>query len=223
MKAVARVHCSSPQHSHDFQLTAQNYGIRWSSPEIKMPWNTDRPYLMICEGQPDKFFLTWSTLEDFARENVPLIRAEDFAWDPNAWQRLLQAHRKRELAAITAKAPPVQQATNVILPQEFVATKLPGYFWNVKTKQLFTAKLGVLRQIKVSKPNRWNKLTEPAYRVSHEGHRRYLFESYLSKLQPKASVFPVEFTTTKSNTNDDVAVDLSKLPAGTKVRVVIES
>lgn len=225
MGVIARILCRSAQDSHDFQLTAQNYGIRWSMPEIEMPWNLDRPYLMISEGQPDKFYLSWATLEDFARENVPLIRAGDFAWDPNTWPRTLQAYRHRQVEAIKSKVPttvPVAPATNVIMPEEFVATKYPGYFWNVKTKQLFTAKLGVLRQLKVSLPNKWNRLNGPAYRISHEGVRRTMTVAQLSKLTPKASVFPVEFVTTKSNTNDDVAVNLSQLPAGTTVRVRIE-
>lgn len=225
MGVVARILCKSPQDNYDFQLTAKNIGIQWGM-GIEMPWNTDRMYLMITEPQPDQFFLTWAILEDFARENVPLARASDFAWDPNVWPRLLKAYRTRQLEAIAAKQPSTAKveppSTNVIMPEEFVATKYPGYFWNVKTKQLFTAKLGVLRQLKVSLPNRWNRLNGPAYRISHEGVRRTMTVAQLSKLAPKASVFPVEFVTTKSNTNDDVAVNLSRLPAGTTVKVRIE-
>ena len=111
----------------------------------------------------------------------------------------------------------------VSLPVEFVATKLPGYFWNTKTKQLFTAKLGVLKVMVLSRPNTYNKLTEPAYRVSNKGRRQNLYLSYLQALVPETnSVFPCEFVAIKGNTNDDVAVQTSRLPAGTRVRVIIE-
>lgn len=112
-------------------------------------------------------------------------------------------------------------STNVILPEEFVATKYLGYFWNTKTQTLFTAKLGVLRQLKYVGPNRWNHYLE-GYKVSHEGVRRTLTLEYLRKLTPKTSVFPVLFTTVKSDSNADVAINLGKLPPGTKVRVYIE-
>lgn len=110
----------------------------------------------------------------------------------------------------------------VSLPVEFVATKLPGYFWNTKTKRLFTAKLGVLREL-VMTNGRWHWSGEDGYRVSDKGRRRYLPLSYLHALPPNVnSVFPVEFLTVKSSTNDDVAVNLGNLPAGTRVRVIIE-
>jgi hypothetical protein len=112
--------------------------------------------------------------------------------------------------------------SNVILPEEFVATKYPGYFWNTKVRALFTAKLGVLRRLPITKPNHFNKLKEPAYRISNKGKRGVLTLTYLEALVPTASVFPVFFETTKNGTNDDVAVNLGKLPAGTKVRVYIE-
>lgn len=111
----------------------------------------------------------------------------------------------------------------VCLPAEFVATKLPGYFWNTKTKRLFTAKLGVLKQLKCSYPNKFNLLDEPAYRVSDKGRRRNLYLSYLNTLLPDTnSVFPCEFVAVKGNNDDDVAVQTSRLPAGTRVRVIIE-
>ena len=110
----------------------------------------------------------------------------------------------------------------VNLPQEFVATKYPGYFWNVKTKTLFTAKTGVLKQMARCKKT-FHQFSIDGYVVSHEGRRRPLYLVNLMMLKAKDSVFPVEFVTTKSNKNDDVAVDLSKLPPGTRVRVTIES
>lgn len=108
----------------------------------------------------------------------------------------------------------------VTLPSEFVATKYPGYFWNVKTKRLFTAKLGVLRELKRTRPNQWNHYRD-GYKVSNNGQVRFLEYAYLLALRPKDSVFPVKFTTVKNGTNGDVPVQLSLLPEGTIVDVYI--
>lgn len=108
----------------------------------------------------------------------------------------------------------------VIMPEEFVATWFPGYFWNTKTKTLFTAKLGVLVQMKRIRPNFWSQLD--GYKVSHKGKRYCMGYERLCKLKPsRSSVFPVQFTTVKSNTNDDVAINMGKLPAGTPVKVTV--
>lgn len=40
----------------------------------------------------------------------------------------------------------------VILPSEFVATEWPGYFWNVKTKEIYSIKTGVLKKLAKRKP-----------------------------------------------------------------------
>ena len=82
----------------------------------------------------------------------------------------------------------------VTLPPEFVATRLFGYFWNTKTQRLYSIKVsGVLRELKVTKPNRWNELPAPAYRVSDRGWRKYLFVSELTKIPVgQNSTIPVE-------------------------------
>lgn len=81
----------------------------------------------------------------------------------------------------------------VTLPKEFVATRFPGYFWNIETQTLYSLKVGgVLREMKRCKPNRWNRWHEEGYRVSHEGRNRNLFMSYLTKLEPSDSEIPVQ-------------------------------
>lgn len=110
----------------------------------------------------------------------------------------------------------------VTMPDGFVATRYPGYFWNVRTQTLFTAKLGVLRQIKLTLPSQYNTLTEPMYRVSHQGDRKHLSLRYLRGLKPRASIFPVEFSAALHDKLSSVAVDLDTLPPGTRVRVLIE-
>lgn len=81
----------------------------------------------------------------------------------------------------------------VSLPKGFVATKFPGYFWHIEEQKLYTIKVtGVLNPIKISKPNpRFNKLHEPAYRVSVNGARRYLHLRDLLKLTYESSEIPV--------------------------------
>ena len=74
----------------------------------------------------------------------------------------------------------------VSLPREFVATKVPGYFWNTKTKTLFSIKLyGELRELKKCRPGYWNKEFHNfnGYRVSHKGKRRKLYLDYLMELE----------------------------------------
>lgn len=81
----------------------------------------------------------------------------------------------------------------VTLPPEFTATKYLGYFWNTKDHQLYSLKVGgYLKPMVLTKPNKWNQLTEPVYRVSVDGRRRYLTLSSLTKLkEPKDSTIPV--------------------------------
>lgn len=81
----------------------------------------------------------------------------------------------------------------VSLPSEFVATRFPGYFWNTNTQTLYSIKIdGVLKELKIVRPNHFNNLREPAYRVSVQGYRRYMFLSLLEKLTPTESEIPVK-------------------------------
>jgi len=79
----------------------------------------------------------------------------------------------------------------VTLPSDFVATKYPGYFWNLRTRTLFSIKVtGVLRQMVFTKPSFWNDW-KSGYRVCVNGRRRWLTSEYLNSLTPVASVVPV--------------------------------
>lgn len=72
----------------------------------------------------------------------------------------------------------------VTLPIEFVATRYPGYFWNTETQTLFSLKIdGVLKELKLVKPNPWNWLPMPGYVVSVKGRRRTLLVGELKKLK----------------------------------------
>ena len=71
----------------------------------------------------------------------------------------------------------------ITFPSPFTATKFPGYFWNTETHTLFSIKVqGILRELKITQPNHWNNLREPAYRVSHNGRKRWLHIAYLESL-----------------------------------------
>lgn len=79
----------------------------------------------------------------------------------------------------------------VTLPLQFVATKYPGYFWNVDTQTLFTMKVtGILRQLKKTKGCYFNNYFE-GYVVSSLGCRRYLKDSYLKALVVQDSEVPM--------------------------------
>ena len=83
----------------------------------------------------------------------------------------------------------------VTLPIEFVATKYPGYFWNTETQTLFSLKIdGVLKELKLVYPCRFNMLPMPGYRVSVKGRRRYLSIAYLKglKFQTVYEIIPVK-------------------------------
>ena len=70
----------------------------------------------------------------------------------------------------------------ITFPPEFVATKFPGYFWNVKDQKLYSLKVtGVLRPLRYSGPNRWN-FYRSGYRVSVNGRSRWLFLTDLKNL-----------------------------------------
>jgi len=84
----------------------------------------------------------------------------------------------------------------VTLPPQFVATKYPGYFWNLEDKRLYSVKItGMLRPLAHTKPNRWNRLWDwnetGGYKVSVNGSRRWLTDSHLAKLTPSDSVVPI--------------------------------
>lgn len=91
----------------------------------------------------------------------------------------------------------------ITLPPEFIATRIPGYFWNTRTQSLFTLKGGgVLRELVITKPNPFNHIREPGYRVSHLGQRRWLMISYLQSLRQFDTTIPVIRMTLKQVVRD---------------------
>lgn len=69
----------------------------------------------------------------------------------------------------------------IIFPVGFTPTKYDGYFWHTINKKLYSIKSGVLREIKYTRPNRFNHFTD-GYRVSVNGNRRVLELRYLNSL-----------------------------------------
>jgi len=81
-------------------------------------------------------------------------------------------------------------------PPEFVATKFPGYYWNLNTNRLYSIKIdGVLKPLKRSTPNKFNTLhlrgAKYGYRVSVKGKSRWLLDAYLESLDQSTSIIPV--------------------------------
>jgi len=81
----------------------------------------------------------------------------------------------------------------VKLPSEFAATWFPGYFWNVYEERLYSLKIdGILKPLKLIRPNHFNNWKEPGYRVSVGGFRRVMPLSRLKKLTCKDEEIPVK-------------------------------
>jgi len=80
------------------------------------------------------------------------------------------------------------------LPEDFTATKYPGYFWNVRTKKLYSIKIGgVLKPLTLGTfIPAYSRLCGPYYRVSVKGTIRYLMLEDLNKLTVEDSVIEVE-------------------------------
>ena len=70
---------------------------------------------------------------------------------------------------------------------QFVATKFPGYFFNIQDHQLYSMKVdGILKPLKFHKPNHFNHLwrykdTEGGYQVSVKGQKVYDCGNILTK------------------------------------------
>ena len=81
----------------------------------------------------------------------------------------------------------------ITFPKDFVDTKYPGYFWNLKEQKLYSIKIsGVLHKLSgPRKPNPFNHFIE-GYQVSVNGKKRILALDTLKKLKPANSVIPLE-------------------------------
>lgn len=78
-------------------------------------------------------------------------------------------------------------------PVEFIATKYPGYFWNMNNKTLYSIKTnGILTPMKKHLPSKWSKIVCPYYQVSVKGCRKYLTEDYLLRIKNIGSIIPVK-------------------------------
>jgi len=79
----------------------------------------------------------------------------------------------------------------VTLPKEFVATKYPGYFWNIQDQKVYSVKVtGTLKPLVKQTANQFNHFLA-GFKVSVRGQRRLLAMDYLRTLKPKSTVFPV--------------------------------
>ncbi len=72
----------------------------------------------------------------------------------------------------------------VTLPKEFVATRYPGYFWNVAEQKLYTLKVtGELKPMAFFKGGTWYGVRhDPGYKLSVNGVRRKYTMDYLTSL-----------------------------------------
>lgn len=73
----------------------------------------------------------------------------------------------------------------VTLPKEFVATRYPGYFWNVTERKLYSLKVtGELRPMTFQRGGRfYGRIIEPGYSISVNGRKRKYTMEYLGSLK----------------------------------------
>lgn len=76
----------------------------------------------------------------------------------------------------------------ITLPEGFAATRVPGYFWHCKYRELYSIKTGQLRLIKYHKASKYR--TYDGYQVSHLGRRRALYMEDLLRLTPQPHIIP---------------------------------
>ena len=78
----------------------------------------------------------------------------------------------------------------VTLPTEFVATRYPGYFWNVKERKLYSLKVtGELRPMAFFKGGTFYGVRhDPGYKLSVNGVRRKYTMDYLNSLKATDAV-----------------------------------
>lgn len=69
----------------------------------------------------------------------------------------------------------------ITLPEDFIETKYPGYFWSLTENWLYSIKSGVLKPIKKTGEhiNYYRDSDFVGWKVSHLGKRCYLSEEYL--------------------------------------------
>jgi hypothetical protein len=72
----------------------------------------------------------------------------------------------------------------VTLPKDFVATRYPGYFWNVVERKLYSLKVtGELRPMTFHKGGNFGWVrVEPGYQISVKGKKRTYTMDYLGSL-----------------------------------------
>lgn len=78
----------------------------------------------------------------------------------------------------------------VTLPKDFVATRYPGYFWNVVEKKLYSVKVtGELKAMAFYKGGFFygNKI-EPGYQISVKGRKRTFPLTYLTSLKATTEI-----------------------------------
>ena len=76
------------------------------------------------------------------------------------------------------------EAFMVTLPPQFVATRVPGYFYNTETGTVYSIKSGILKEM--ARKSYWSRYYGKqieGYQVSHCGVRNFLPDDYLQRLK----------------------------------------
>jgi len=79
----------------------------------------------------------------------------------------------------------------VRLPEQYIATKHRGYFFNTENETLYSIKIdGILKPMKLLQPNHFNYMKEPFFRISVKGIRKCYPLTSLKELAEKEKANP---------------------------------
>jgi len=84
----------------------------------------------------------------------------------------------------------------ITLPDEFVATKYSGYFFNTKDGKLYSLKVdGILKPLKFYRPNKFNRLyyvtKRGGYYCSVKGRKKFYSIEELERIKNHDATIPV--------------------------------
>ena len=80
----------------------------------------------------------------------------------------------------------------VTLPIQFVALPIPGYFWNLDDKVVYSIKSGILKKLAPCVYySSYYRQVRRGWKVSNNGRKVFFDKQDLVKLTPADSVIPV--------------------------------
>jgi len=80
----------------------------------------------------------------------------------------------------------------VTFTPDFIATKYPGYFFNIKDEKLYSMKVdGVLKPLRFHRPNHFNHMHQYLFKLK-DGTRVQLTGGYYVSVKGRKRLYPLE-------------------------------